>query len=353
MKHKKVKSQTQDTAEITIADVARAAGVSVSTVSRILNGKPDVAARTRRRVQQVIEKLGYTPHAQAQRLAAGRSRTIALLFPLRHKSFTHLELDFVVGAAAAASEESFFFNLITEPVTESSLLGLYRSAQVDGVILMQIHLQDWRVDFLRDGHYPFVMIGRCADNAGLSFLDLDFEGAVMTAFDYLVELEHRHIALLNSSALMRQQNFGPAVRSLAGFQKATEKHGLPFLYREVDATVAHMFETTLQLLDERPQLSAIFSTYGPNSVGIIQALGQRGYTAPDGFSIIAIATDQIAQLMTPTLTTIDFPTSLIGYQAAKILIGKLKQEPIIDDQIVLPPKLIVRQSTGPAPDSKQ
>jgi DNA-binding LacI/PurR family transcriptional regulator len=339
----------QDVPEITIADVARAAGVSISTVSRILNDKPDVAERTRQRVLQVIEKLGYAPHAQAQRLAAGRSHSIALLYSLREFdfSFTYKELDFVAGAATAASKEKFFFNFVPEPVTQSSLLGLYRSAQVEGVILMQICLQDWRVDLLRENNYPFVMIGRCADNTGLSFIDLDFEGAVMTAFDYLVELGHRHIAFLNLSSLTRRENFGPTVRSFNAFQKVREKYGDTFLYREVNTTEADCFETTLQLLAEQPKLTAIFSKHDSVTVGIVRALQQQGRRIPEDFSVMAIAIDQVAQLISPPLTSIDFPTYNVGYQAAKMLISKLKQEPIENEQILLPPKLIVRQSTGP------
>jgi DNA-binding LacI/PurR family transcriptional regulator len=340
--------QLQETAEITIADVARAAGVSVSTVSRILNDKPDVAEKTRQRVQEVIKQLGYMPHAQAQRLAAGRSRTIGLLYPLKSIMVTHVELDFVVGAAAAAGEESYFFNLMTGPVTKMNLLNLYRSAQVDGVILMQIHLQDWRIDFLRDHNFPFVMIGRCADNSGLSFIDLDFEGAALAAFDYLVGLGHHHIAFINRSPTLRQQGFGPPVRSFAGYQKALEKHGLPFLYREVNPTVADICEATLQLLDEQPNLTAIYCVYSSLSVGIIRALRQRGRTVPDDFSVMAITNDQVAQLMTPPLTTIDFPTNTVGYQAAKMLIAKLQHEPVEPQQILLPPQLIIRQSTGQA-----
>jgi DNA-binding LacI/PurR family transcriptional regulator len=340
--------QFQLPGEITIADVARASGVSVSTVSRILNGKPDVAEKTRQRVRQVIETLGYTPHVQAQRLAAGRSHTIALLYPSKSIAMTHLELDFLIGAAAAANEESFFFNFTTEPITKSRLLSLYRSAQVDGVILMQIHVHDWRVNFLRDNGYPFVMIGRCADNTGLSFIDLDFEGAVLTVFDYLVGLGHRHIAFLNLSALMNQEGFGPAVRSYAGYRKAREKYSnVTFLYREVNPTTTDTFEVTFQLLDEQPKLTAIFSVYNSISIGVIRALRQRGRVVPDDCSVVAITTEQVAQLMTPPLTTIDFPTNTVGYQAAKMLISQLKQEPVETNQILLPPQLIIRQSSGP------
>src|SRR5581483_3796167 len=203
----------------TIADVARAAGVSVSTVSRILNGKQDVAEATRERVQQVIAELGYSPHAQAQGLRAGRTRNIALLFPLKYPGtlpYNSLETDFIIGAAAAAADRNYFFSLVTTQVTKDSLIGLYRSAQIDGLVLMHIHTQDWRVDLLRHKNYPFVMIGHCADNTGLNFIDLDFEAVVQTAFDHVIELGHQRIGFLALPAEMRLRGFGPAVRAWEG-----------------------------------------------------------------------------------------------------------------------------------------
>jgi DNA-binding LacI/PurR family transcriptional regulator len=287
-----------DASEVTIFEVAQAAGVSITTVSRILNNKPDVSKATRQRVQQVIEELGYTPHAHAQRLAARKSRTIALLFPLE-RAVSLLELDFIVGAAAAAGEENFFFNFMTTPLTENSLLSLYRSAQVDGIILMEIHTQDWRVDLLREYDYPFVMIGQCADNEGLSFIDLDFEIGVVRAFEHLVALGHREIAFLGASLAVRQQGYGPAVRSWAGYQKRPAKIRLAPMCAEVNITVPDLFEATLKLLAEQPQLTALVVTQGASTVGTIRALRQAGRAVPDDFSVVGIASDKLAQLITP------------------------------------------------------
>src|SRR5258708_28151898 len=174
-----------ESTESPIADVAKAAGVSVSTVSRILNGKQDVAKATRERVLQTIEQLGYAPHALAQQLRARKTRNIALLFPLKYPGnvpYNSLDTDFMVAAAATAGERNYIFSLLTTSVSKQSLLNLYRSSQVDGLVLMQIYAQDWRVDLLREHGYPFVMIGHCEDNTGISFIDLDFEAAVVTAF---------------------------------------------------------------------------------------------------------------------------------------------------------------------------
>lgn len=336
-----------DTSEVTIFDVARAAGVSITTVSRILNNKPDVSKTTRQRVQQVIKDLGFIPHAQAQRLAARRSRTIALLFPL-DRAIGPLELDFITGAAAAAGEENFFFNFITTPITKNSLLSLYRGAQVDGIILMEIHTSDWRVDLLREYAYPFVMIGRTGDNNGLSFVDLDFENVTLMGFDHLVELGHRKIAFLGPLQTMRQQGYGPAVRSWTGYEQAREKYKLPMMHREVKISVPDLFNATLDLLAEYPQLTAIVTIQSSPTVGVIRALRQVGRVVPDDFSVIGVATEKVAQLITPPLTTIDFPAYTMGYQAAKMLIDQLNEKPVDNNQLLPPPQLIVRKSTGSA-----
>lgn len=330
--------------DVTIDDVARLAGVSVSTVSRILNKKPDVAKATRERVQEVITRLGYAPHASARNLAGGKSQSVALLFPAEHTTLTQLELDFFIGAAQAASQHHYLFNLMTDPMNEAELLKLYRSGQVEGVILMQLCMDDWRVKLLQKHRCAFVMIGRTEDPAGLSFIDLDFEAAMMKAFGQLVQLGHKHIGFITRPRHMRKQNLGPAVRSMKGFEKAIKHFGLAKLYREVNLTVEGVYQGTLELLRENPELSAIVTVNGATSAGIYQALREHRRTIPNDVSVLAVATPKIAQLMTPTLTSINFPSDTIGYQAAHMLIRQLQgdSEP---QQILLEPELVTREST--------
>jgi DNA-binding LacI/PurR family transcriptional regulator len=337
--------------DFTIADVAKAAGVSVSTVSRILNGKQDVAPATRARVQQVIEELGYTPHAQAQRLRAGRTRSIAVVFPINYPGnlpYNPLALDFIIGGAAAAGERGYFFNLITTPATRRSLLNLYRSAQVDGVVLMQIHTHDWRVDLLRQHGYPFVMIGHCADNTGLSFIDLDFEASLMTAFDYLVQMGHRRIGFLSLPAIVREEGYGPAVRAWAGYEAALQKHALDALYAQVGFAEQDIFEGTLHLIDTYPDMTAIVTAHGCLPFSIVRALDQRGRAVPGDCSVIGMVEDRIAELSSPPLTSIDFPSYDMGYRAVDMLIRTLEGELVKPEQILIPPRLAIRNSTGPA-----
>ena len=305
---------------------------------------------TRRRVQRVIDDLGYIPYVQvAQRLPA-TNRAIALLYPIDHPDaelIDHLHLDFMIGAATAAGSENYLYNVMTNPITLDVLLGLYEQYQVDGVILMEIHAQDWRVDLLRENNYPFVMIGRCNDNTGLSYLELDFEAAVLAAFDHLVALGHTQIGFINFPAHLRRRGHGPAVRGWRGFQSSVARHHLEPYYQEANYSIPDLYAATLQLLNQQPELTAIVTLTDAPVVGIYDALQERGYRLPDDFSVVGLAMDRIAELLSPGLTAVRFPAYDMGYQAAKMLIKKLAGDPVENEQVLLSPQLVVRQSTAP------
>ena len=334
---------------VTIADVATAAGVSVPTVSRIINNKEYVADETRQRVHEAIRTLGYAPHTQARRLRGGASMTLALHYPIEspHELSSVIETPYITGAAAAASEKEYFLNFLVSQLTPESLLNMYRSNQIDGIILLQVRLDDWRVNLLRENNYPFVMIGRCANLEGLSFIDLDFEGAMLDAFDYLVELGHRKIGFLNYPQTWRKAGIGPAVRSLDGYQQALSKYGLPSCYREIGLnSVEEGFEGTNDLLLENPELTAIITVSHMTAAGSIKALTQQGRRVPEDCSVMAIGFGgDFASVLTPSLTTLEWSPYEVSYQATLMMTDKLGQEQLTAQQILVPPTLVVREST--------
>lgn len=308
--------------DITIHDVARAANVSLTTVSRILNNRPDVSSVTRERVQQVMNDLGYVPRLQAQSLAAGKSRTIALLFPLEHTRATQLELSFVIGASRAAEDEGFYFNLVTSPVTQRSLDHLYRSAQVDGAIIMQVSMEDWRVDYLLENDRDFVMIGRTAHSEELSWVDFDFEHAVFEMFETLYAQGHRHIGFITRPEQSRFDGIGSSVRLYEGFQRAIHAFGLKPLVRETMLTPTATEEAFRELIEEDSDMTAIVTTHGTSTSGVLRAAAHIGIRVPEELSIISIATQKIAETFVPSLTTIDFPSFEMGYEATRIMVQR-------------------------------
>ena len=163
----------------TMHDVARRAKVSISTVSYAINGTRPISEETRQRIFAAMEELGYQPHALARGLASKRSRILALLFPTSERGMGSTDLEFIIGAADTARELGYNLVLWTSEINdEVELRQLLQQGLVDGVVLMEVHLHDTRIDYLRAVDFPFSIIGRCADLTGIAYADIDFEQTV-------------------------------------------------------------------------------------------------------------------------------------------------------------------------------
>jgi DNA-binding LacI/PurR family transcriptional regulator len=343
------KLSPNDNRGVTIADVAKVAGVSVPTVSRILNNKEYVAEETRDRVHEVIRTLGYIPHTQARRLRGGTTMTLALHHPIESPSdlSSIIETSYFTGTAQAASEKQYFINFLVSQLTPEALLNMYRSNQIDGIILLQVRLDDWRVNLLRANNYPFVMIGRCADVEGLDFIDLDFEQAIMLAFGHLVELGHRNIGFLTYPESWRKNGIGPAVRSFDGYKRALGEYGLAANYQEIGLySVDEGYEATNDLLQKNPDLTAIVTVSHLTAAGSIKALVRHGRNVPQDCSVMAIGFGgNFADVVTPSLTTLEWSPYEVSYQATILMTEKLADDQFRGKQVLIPPTLIVREST--------
>ncbi len=331
-----------------IADIARASRVSVSTVSRILNDRPDVSESTRKRVLAVIDRMGYSPHPHARRLASGTSDTIALVHPVQGAA-DYILLDFILGASAVAEEQRFFLNLVTRPLSEEALTTIYRSRHADGVILMEICLKDWRVDVLRGAGLPFVMIGRTADCTGLSYVDPDFHGAVTTVMDHLAGLGHRAIGYLRHSRARMEEGYGPAVRQAEAYSRYVENRGFPDLEEESDFSYAGSYQATQALLEAHPEITALVSPSGDGVSGIVEAARNAGRKVPEDLSVASSScADRVAVSMLPALTAVNMESTLMGAVAARMLIRLLKDRLYVPEQSLRPPMFTIRSSTAPA-----
>jgi DNA-binding LacI/PurR family transcriptional regulator len=332
----------------TMADIAQRAGVSLSTVSYTLSGKRTVSETTRQRILAAMDELDYQPHALARGLRARRSRTIALLFPASlAKGLIETQLEFVTSAAQVASQQGYGLLLWTSPTETQELRDMTRRGIIDGLILMEIRLYDPRVIMLKKWDYPFVMIGRCEDNEGIDFVDLDFEHALRTCINHLVELGHRRIVLINYSAALLESGYGPAARFQGSFENALKEYGLQGRVYLSESTPQAGYDITRNLLDEDPMVSAIVTVNERAIGGITQALLDAGRRIPDEISMVAVASPWLAEVATPALTTVDFPAAEQGRVAAEMLISKLEGRDEGAQQIVVSAKLTVRQSSGP------
>ena len=189
----------------TIIDIAAASGVSVATVSRILNDKPDVAESTRVRVLRVMDEIGFAPQSAWRQIRSGRTGLIAVHRP---EQFNPPAYRLVLAAALGVEDAGYSINIITRSLSEGDLLAIFRSRQADGIILLEIQTDDPRPEVLRDHGYPFVMIGHRTDNTGLSFADIDIEHGIGLAMEHLLGLGHRRIGFLTVDPVVEHRVYG-------------------------------------------------------------------------------------------------------------------------------------------------
>jgi DNA-binding LacI/PurR family transcriptional regulator len=332
----------------TIRDVARIANVSVATISRILNDKPDVSEETRRKVLDVIDELGYARNRQWQQITSGKSRVISLHYPYKLAVSSQVSLDFITGATTACEEHNYSLHLVTQALEENSLLDLYRTNQCDGMILMEIRMDDWRVKLLHQHNLPFVMIGRCEKNEGLNSVDFDPESSMAVAVKHLMDLEHRNIGFISITPNPGQNHYGHKIRALEGYEKVCAKYDLSKFNCETDIGLENVRQAVLNLLKEHPEVTAIVSVFDTALAGIFSAIKSLGLNIPEDISVIGLANEHGAELTLPALTTFYFPASSMGYDAAKIIINMLERGSKTSRQILVEPKLVIRSSTGPA-----
>jgi DNA-binding LacI/PurR family transcriptional regulator len=331
---------------VTIADIAKRAGVSVSTVSYVLSGKRPISEPTKRRVNAAISELDYRPHALGRALASRRTRSISVLYPLVGAGLTEFHLDFFTAAAAKASEHGYTFMLTTAAVDEADLLDLTRSGAIDGLILMEVQLHDPRVKILLERGFPFTLIGRCAENDGISFVDFDFATAADAAVAHLARLGHRHIGLVNRTPQRLTAGYGPAVRAQEGFERAVAEQNVVGVTIPCEPTYEAGQALAQRFADAWPELTAAIVLNNDALGGLVAGTYDVGRRIPHDLSIVATAPRKLARLFTPTMSTIDFPATAMGRHGAEMLIRRLEGGDGHPEQVLLRGELIVGRSTA-------
>jgi DNA-binding LacI/PurR family transcriptional regulator len=336
----------------TMNDVARLAGVSVSTVSYVLTGTRPISEATRERVLAAMAELGYHPNAMARGLASRRSGILGLLLPMDERGLGATETAFVTGAAAAASKAGYHLMLYPLGVDDvESLRRLASQRLLEGVLVMEVRLEDARVDVLRELQIPLVLIGRTADTTGLPYVDIDFDQTVRDAVAHLVGLGHRRIVFVNHSAAELDIGYGPARRTRDTFTDAMTGHGLEPLMIPAEDTAAGGRRALAAALDRAPGLTGILAMNESALFGILGGLGDRGLRVPDDVSVVSMVTSpQVAELASPALTALTSPGSALGRIGLEVLLNRLSGDPGGEiHQELLPCTLQVRGTSGPPP----
>ena len=331
----------------TIKDVAKKAGVSVSTVSYALSGVRPVSKKTRQRILETIAELNYHPNLLARGLINKRTRIVALLYPtIAKNSLDDLPLEFIISITNVTFRNDYGLLLFTHPLGEQEIIRFIHQGLVDGVILMEVMRHDPRVALMKKLGYAFSLIGHGEDNAGINFVDADFYRAMLDCVQHLSQLGHEHIAFITTVADFEnaQQNY--IYESIRGFRDAAEKHGIQSMIYGCEPTIQNGSEAIQELLKRQPDLSAVIVGNEPIYGGVIQALHKRGLRIPKDFSVIGTMSDRSAEKYTPKVTNISPPTFEMGRLGAESLINLLEGKETEPQQVLLPIQFTIRGSTG-------
>jgi DNA-binding LacI/PurR family transcriptional regulator len=296
-----------------------------------------------------MDELGFVPNAMAQALASKRSRIIALLFPEGERGLNLTELEFILGAAARAGENGYHLLLWTgEGSTVDEVKTLKGRGLVDGVLVMEVLMQDDRVQALVEAEVPFALIGRTADPDGLDFADTDFEQTTRLAIDHLAELGHRDIAFLNQSKANFSLGYAPAVRAETGMLAAAKDRGVRVTVHRCASTTdagRRAFETISR---RTPQATAVVAINEQAVVGLVDAATSYGWSVPDQLSVVSIVSSaRTAEMTLPPLTTVSPPAREVGRIGVDVLIRRLEGDPTAAAHELVPSVLVERGSSGP------
>ncbi|MGI8459500.1 MAG: LacI family DNA-binding transcriptional regulator [Propionibacteriaceae bacterium] len=331
----------------TMREVAELAGVSIATVSFVLNDTKPVSTATRQRIEQAMAELGFTRNAVARALASRRTRIIALAYPAMEHRLAGSAMEFVTSAASTARERGY--HLVLWPVGNDGreLTELVGQGLVDGVLLMEVQLQDARVDALQKLGLPFALIGRTAEPDGLVYVDIDFETTMEQAVGHLAGLGHRSIVLISGSQTEASfDSYGPYVRGEQAYTAAARRRGLDPVIMVCDQDAAAGRKMAERLRAERPDSTAAVLLNEFAAIGFVSGLWRLGVRVPDELSVVsAISSAEMASIIDPPLTIMRAPGRELGRLGMAALIQRLESA-TVSAPTLIPCPLVSGASTA-------
>jgi LacI family transcriptional regulator len=328
----------------TIRDVAKKAGVSVATVSRVLNNSPTVTEQTHARVMEAIKELDYSPSQIARRLSLGRTHTIAVILPyLTLPSFVE-RLRGVQYALAESQYDLILFSAETPAKVDHYLNDLSRRERIEGIIVISLQLEYLQVSRFRNSQVHVVLVD--ARHPEVSSIVVDDVAGGYMATRYLIELGHRRIAFL-SDYLDNPFNFVAMRHRFQGYRQALEESAIHFRSEyhqqgELGGREAYPQAKRLMMVSDRP--TAIFAASDIHAVGVLKAAQELGIKVPEELSVIGY--DGIRDSEYLEITTIRQPLFDSGVLSVRTLFSALEEFKQEAEQIVMPTELVVRGTTG-------
>ncbi|MBU7319890.1 catabolite control protein A [Paenibacillus oleatilyticus] len=333
---------------VTIYDVAREAGVSMATVSRVVNNNPNVKPQTRKKVFEAIERLGYRPNAVARGLASKKTTTVGVVIPdISNSIFSE------VARGIEDIANMYHYNIILSNADkkkekEIRVINTLLEKQVDGLLFMGGAITEEHIQAFKTSSVPVVLCATADEQRTIPSVDIDHEKAAFDAVNVLLENGHRDIAMISGTL----QDPANGYARYQGYKKALEAANIP-LREELVRIGNYRYESGLEVtkyfleLENRP--TAIFAATDEMAIGAIHTLQDNGLKVPEDMSVISVDNIRMASMVRPLLTTVAQPMYDIGAVAMRLL-TKLMNKETKDaselSQVILPHEVIYRNSVA-------
>lgn len=329
---------------VTIYDVAREANVSMATVSRVVNGNPNVKPTTRKKVLEAIDRLGYRPNAVARGLASKKTTTVGVIIPDISNTFYAELARGIEDIATMYKYNIILSNSDQNKEKEFHLLNTMLGKQVDGIVFMGEDITDIHVEEFKKSPVPIVLAASFDEQNETSSVNIDYTQAAYDAMKYFIEQGHKRIGFVSGPFI----NKAGSAKKLQGYKKALEEAGISYdenLIIDGDYTYDSGIEAFERLwgMDEKP--TAIFVSSDEMALGVIHAAQDAGLNVPTDIEVLGFDNTRLALMVRPQLSTVVQPMYDIGAVAMRLLTKYMNKEKVEDHSVILPHRIQFRDST--------
>jgi len=320
------------TMPITLKDVSKLAGVSPATASLVLNNQKGVSEKTRQKVLEAAQKLGYRPNILAQSLIKGRTSTVLLCaFIKEQNKLSSFYGELINSLLAAISSQGYYLQIVVKgeffngyPLDKrAALLDIARNRLFEGLIILShwpIHYSE--VSDLVKENFPFVVVNQRVDGEGVSYVDIDHYGGAKEAVSYLIREGHRHIAHIRGPIehLHAQERYRAYVDTLLEHGISLKKEYIvEGNFRRLSGRLAME-----KLLELKPTPTAVYVANDKMAIGALQVAKERGFSIPQDLTIVGFDGIEAVKYTDPPLPTVEQPLGELGKVAANLLIENIK-----------------------------
>lgn len=330
-----------------IRHIAKKAGVSVATVSRVLNHPENVAPKTKEKIQNIMAEEGYTPNWFARGLNFNKTGTIGLMIP---QMLNPVHMETAKGVEDVAHQKgytTFMCNVEDDTDKERRYLEQLIQRRVDGIILICSCLEKEDLLPAREKGIPIVLVGGSKSDLDLSMVSINHDAGAKKATNHLLQIGYKSIAMLRGSALGVKNE-----EKAEGYKEALKKAGLPLIddyMMEVENTIEGGYLGAKKFCEMKSIPEAIFCTSDMLAFGAMDAIKDQGLKIPDDIAVVGYDNVRMSNLVEPKLTTVEIPLHKMGVYGARLLFDLVEGDNEQNKEpktILLQTKMKVRKSCG-------